>query len=156
MGLLGTAQGFGVARTPLSRAWEEPEEDGLGSRGGRKTWANTGLWILIMEGGICLSSRGGESLSPSRTAASPGNPSLPTGGPPGQHCPSRSVTPWNLPWQRVWQLLPESTLRERDAHRGLVVTYSWSSRGLLSVLIHPPGSSPLLARPFRILSWPLL
>ena len=31
MGFAGVAQGFGVARTPLSRAWEEPEEDGVGS-----------------------------------------------------------------------------------------------------------------------------
>lgn len=54
-----------------------------------------------------------------------GGPSLPMGGPPGQHCPRRSVTPWNLPWQRVWQLLPESTLRERDVFGGLVVTHSW-------------------------------
>ena len=30
MGFAGVAQGFGVARTPLSRAWEEPEKDGVG------------------------------------------------------------------------------------------------------------------------------
>ena len=52
---------------------------------------------------------------------------------------------------------PRIHSRERDARRGLVVTYSWSSQGLLSVLISPrprfltpPGwtlQNPVLAPP---------
>ena len=77
-----------------------------------------------------------------------GTPSLPTGGPPDNTAHAGVPHPRNLPWQMVWQLLPESTLRERDACGSLVVTHSWSNpRSALCPQLPPPPPSLPLAPP---------